>query len=572
MPEQVKQILDKIVEWWKKFNNKQRIVLISSFSVVMIALLILAVVMTTPATTVLYRCEDYSEAAKIKEILDSDETISYTFDERSLSFIVNEEDEAAASMLLGSNQIELENYNINNVIDGSFTKTEADKQKAYQDYLEKKFADHISDLSMVESATVSLTMPKDDGTILSRKEKATAAIGLKLKGDISEEQAYALALYVATQLGNETTEGVTIIDQNSNVIYSGKDSQSTMSTVTTQLTYVQKKESEIKKEITDVLVKSHVFADVQVAMNLNINFDQKEQVKTELGIPNGMDGGAITQQHLYDMVTNQGIEGGVPGTDTNDDDTTYVIEDGTLGTTEISESDTIYDYDKTITTIYGSGGDVDHDKSSAMIMATKYIVYDEVELRTSGQLDDMTWEEFKAANSDTRVVQVDESYVTAIANATGFPAKSITFMCYEQPQFIDEEDDGRSITDYAQIIIAVLIFALLGYVVFRSTRSQNVEELKPEISVESLLESTSDAQETLEDIVLADERQRVVNHALYLLPDDMRVVIHLIYFEEMSYEEAAKIMKKNRKQVDNLLYRAKKERRIILGKDGELLL
>ena len=69
MPEQVKQILDRIVEWWKKFNNQQRVLLVSVFSVVMIALIILAVVMTTPSTTVLYRCEDYSEAAKIKEIL-----------------------------------------------------------------------------------------------------------------------------------------------------------------------------------------------------------------------------------------------------------------------------------------------------------------------------------------------------------------------------------------------------------------------------------------------------------------------------------------------------------------------
>ena len=499
MPEQVKQILDKIVEWWKKFNNKQRIILVSAFSVVMIALIILAVVMTTPTTTVLYRCEDYSEAAKIKEILDADETISYTFDEDSLAFIVNEEDEAAASMLLGSNQIELENYNINNVVNGSFSMTEADKQKLHQDYLEKKFADHISNLSMVESATIDLTLPEDDGTILSRKESAKAAISLKLKGNISEEQAYALALFVSTQIGNETTEGVTIVDQNSNVIYSGKDSQSAMSTVTTQLNYKEKMENEIKSEITDVLVKSHVFADVQVAMNLNVNFDQMEQVKTELGIPNGMDGGAITQQSLYDMVTNQGYEGGVPGTDTNDD-TTYVIEDGTLGHTEISKSDTIYDYDKTVTTTHGNGGDVVYESSSATVMATKYITYDEVELRAAGQLDDMTWEEFKAANKETRVVEVDESYINAIANATGFPAKSITFMCYEEPRFIDEPDGGFNIADYAQIIVCVLIFALLGYVVFRSTRTEKVEELQPEISVEALLESTAGTQEELEDI------------------------------------------------------------------------
>ena len=85
-------------------------------------------------------------------------------------------------------------------------------------------------------------------------------------------------------------------------------------------------------------------------------------------------------------------------------------------------------------------------------------------------------------------------------------------------------------------------------------------------------DNTPSEQETLEEIVLADERKRVVNNALASLPDDMRVVIHLIYFEELTYDEAAKVMKKNRKQVDNLLYRAKKELRIILGKDGELLL
>ncbi len=78
-------------------------------------------------------------------------------------------------------------------------------------------------------------------------------------------------------------------------------------------------------------------------------------------------------------------------------------------------------------------------------------------------------------------------------------------------------------------------------------------------------------EKTLEEMVLADEQKRMVNAAITKLPEDMRVVIHLIYFEEMTYDEAAKVMKKNRKQIDNLLYRAKKELRIILGEDGEIL-
>ena len=79
-------------------------------------------------------------------------------------------------------------------------------------------------------------------------------------------------------------------------------------------------------------------------------------------------------------------------------------------------------------------------------------------------------------------------------------------------------------------------------------------------------------EKTLEEVVLADERKRVVNAAMERLPEDMRIVIHLVYFEGMTYEEAAKVMKKNRKQVDNLLYRGKKELSIMLGMDGELLL
>lgn len=86
----------------------------------------------------------------------------------------------------------------------------------------------------------------------------------------------------------------------------------------------------------------------------------------------------------------------------------------------------------------------------------------------------------------------------------------------------------------------------------------------------SLAENLEDAK-SLEEIVLADERKRAINLALQKLPEDMHMAVHLIYLDEMTYEEAAKIMKKSRKQVDNLLYRGKKELSIILGRDGERL-
>lgn len=87
----------------------------------------------------------------------------------------------------------------------------------------------------------------------------------------------------------------------------------------------------------------------------------------------------------------------------------------------------------------------------------------------------------------------------------------------------------------------------------------------------SALQEQAD-EEALEKAVLADERKRAVSAAVAALPEDMRTVIHLIYFEEMSYARAARVMKKSVKQVDNLLYRAKKALRVRLGEEGEQLI
>lgn len=72
--------------------------------------------------------------------------------------------------------------------------------------------------------------------------------------------------------------------------------------------------------------------------------------------------------------------------------------------------------------------------------------------------------------------------------------------------------------------------------------------------------------------IIADERRRILSAAMAKLPEDMRAAVHLVYFEDMTYAEAARILRKNVKQVDNLLYRAKAELRRIIGEEGRLLI
>ena len=80
---------------------------------------------------------------------------------------------------------------------------------------------------------------------------------------------------------------------------------------------------------------------------------------------------------------------------------------------------------------------------------------------------------------------------------------------------------------------------------------------------ESLLADETD----LEEQVLKNEQKRRLHAAIAELPEDQQVAVHLVYFEELSYADAARIMKKSTKQIDNLLCRAKASLKSLLSEE-----
>ena len=240
MPEQLQKIIDRVVTWWKKFNNKQRALMLSLTAIVIVALVILYVVVTKPSYTTLIDCENTKEASQVKDLLDSDGTIDYKVS-NSTHFDVNVKDESAANMLLGSNDIATAGYSLSgpdlsSVVNGSMSTTEADKQKLYKNYMEEKLAKDLTANDMIDSATVALDVPTDDGTLLSQMQESSASVSLALNGDMDEDQAYSIARFVATQLGNDSTQKITILDQKtSKLLYSGADQDSASAVLSSNL-------------------------------------------------------------------------------------------------------------------------------------------------------------------------------------------------------------------------------------------------------------------------------------------------------------------------------------------------
>jgi len=71
----------------------------------------------------------------------------------------------------------------------------------------------------------------------------------------------------------------------------------------------------------------------------------------------------------------------------------------------------------------------------------------------------------------------------------------------------------------------------------------------------------------LEDRLCRDETRRELLRALDGLAPDYREALYLLYFEGLSLEEAARVMRKSKKQLENLSYRGKKALREKLGKE-----
>lgn len=72
----------------------------------------------------------------------------------------------------------------------------------------------------------------------------------------------------------------------------------------------------------------------------------------------------------------------------------------------------------------------------------------------------------------------------------------------------------------------------------------------------------------VEEAFIEDETKRALHRAIAKLGEDYRAAVYLIFFEELSYEEAARVLGKSKKQIDNLVYRAKGTLKKILTEGG----
>ena len=76
---------------------------------------------------------------------------------------------------------------------------------------------------------------------------------------------------------------------------------------------------------------------------------------------------------------------------------------------------------------------------------------------------------------------------------------------------------------------------------------------------------------SLEEDVLKRDALARVSRAVDALPEEQRALVHLVYFEGMTYGSAAKVLGMGKKKADNLLYRARAALKKTLEEETDIL-
>ena len=97
----------------------------------------------------------------------------------------------------------------------------------------------------------------------------------------------------------------------------------------------------------------------------------------------------------------------------------------------------------------------------------------------------------------------------------------------------------------------------------REKRVVFVEPDDPVLAAEASVGPQGDLEER--------EKRRALIAAVRELPEEERLAVTLVYYEELSYKDAARVMGKSAKQVDHLLVKARRHLKAVLKDWGDQL-
>lgn len=388
MPEIVKKIQQKIMDFWTNLTKSQKIRLIATVAIVIVAVTVSLVVVSQPNYITLVKSSDAKQLKEITTMLD-EKGIAYKMADDGQSILVNEKDKSnaqAATLGIVENGMQFEDaFNMIKI-----NTTESDKQKLWEEYKKKNLSTKLEAISSnIEVADVDLDVPEKSTFISSEQDerKPTARVIVKPKAKLTDEQVRGIAMMVAGSVSGLNYKDVVVLDDKLNVLNANNGDD-----VASQLTTQEGLRIQKAKELEERVYKlyggpSDSYEGIKIVANPILDFNKAKSIIKDVAVPTGMDPasgvGVKVSEKTAKEDAKEGVTGGVAGVNSNPNTTTptYPTTGTGSGTYKKDTGEVNYDYKRTTTEEEkATGGMLTTDSSIALALYYGRNITDETKL------------------------------------------------------------------------------------------------------------------------------------------------------------------------------------------------
>ncbi|QFY41868.1 flagellar basal body M-ring protein FliF [Candidatus Methylospira mobilis] len=187
------------------------------------------------------------------------------------------------------------------------------EQVNFQHALEGELARSIETIGSIQSARIHLALPKP--TVFTREQqKPTASIIINLHPGryLDQAQVNAIVHLVASSVPDLHPKGISVVDQNGNLLSEPMNEQNSSGPNPAQLKYIHDVQNDIVKRIESILTPIVGAGNVRAEATAEVDFSRSEQA-AENYKPNPPPNTAIRSQQSSESVGSSTTASGIPG-------------------------------------------------------------------------------------------------------------------------------------------------------------------------------------------------------------------------------------------------------------------
>ncbi len=326
MNEQLLRMREKAIEYWNRYNNRQKLMFGAAVLFLLVAIILFVLYASRPEYIPLYSNDlSEQEVGEIKEALDA-QGYAYQLAPSGRNILVPRKDAAnitvdlAAKGIPKSGSISYEVFSQNL----GFGTSDRQLDVIERDAMQNELASLIKRINGVQDAEVMLSLPEESVFINpNNNQQATASVVVQVepgKG-LDQDQIRALYYLVSRSVPDLPLENIVITNQYSQMLTLEDDSGTSSMKVEEQLKIQRQVQQEIQSGIQNMLGAIIGWDKVLVHTYIKLNFDKERRVENLVEPVNEEtnEGLAISIERIQETFQGSGeAAGGIAGTEATD--------------------------------------------------------------------------------------------------------------------------------------------------------------------------------------------------------------------------------------------------------------